>query len=193
MNAVFAAILGLASILASASASHAQLKTVSGGEWRNERYGYELNMPPGTTLCMGPEESSAFDPVTMPLQAVVPCDDLNQLFVIQNRVVVDAYYDTDQHETVGQYASELCESLARIRLVASATIRRAGGLLGGMETMICELRLLDGYFVKVAVARKSGRDGAPINFAVSVEAPIDEEAAAEALWWNAVGSFHLIR
>jgi hypothetical protein len=193
MNAVSPAILGLASVLASADATHAQLRTVPGAEWRNERYGYELNMPPGTTLCMGPEESSTFDPLMIPVQAITLCDDLSQLFMIQNRVVVDAHYDTDQYENLGQYASALCESLARIRLVASATIRRAGGLLGGLETMICELQLLDGYFVKVAVARKGGRDAAPINFSVAVEAPIDQEAEAEALWRNAVGSFHLIR
>lgn len=193
MNTGSVAILGLASILASASASHAQLRAVPGAEWRNERYGYELSMPAGTTLCMGPEDSSAFDPLMIPVQAITPCGDLSQLFMIQNRVVVDAYYDTDQYENLGQYASALCESLARIRLVASATIRRAGGLLGGLETMICELQLLDGYFVKVAVARKAGRDAAPINFSVSVEAPIDEKPEAEALWWNAVGSFQLIR
>jgi hypothetical protein len=193
MNAGPSAILGLASILASAGASHAQLRTVPGAEWRNESYGYELRMPPGTTLCMGPEESSASDALTIPVQAMTPCDDLGQLFMFQNRVIVDAYYDTDQYENLGQYASELCESLARVRLVSSATIRPAGSLLGGLETMICELQFLDGYFLKVAVARKGRPDAAPINFSVTVEAPIDHKAEAEALWLNAVGSFHLIR
>ena len=187
-------VLAMAAFAASTGICRAQLRAFPEPEWRNDQYGYALHTPPGTILCIGPEGSPASHPVTMPIEPGVPCEDMGTLFEGQDRVVVEARYDTaEQYENVGQLVSEICEARAQTSLVTAATIAHAGKRLGGLETMICALDLGDGTFLKIAVARKEGPRTPPVDFLVTLQASVDRKAAAEAVWSDAIGSFHLIR
>jgi len=171
------AVGGVLVLATNFSDTNAQLRQYPNHAYKNGQYGYEINVPPGFKICIGSEDSPGSHPVEIPIDMTVSCSEIVTGIDGTDRVVIEAYFDAGElYRNIHERSSELCKNDDQR---VSAELSDFGKSLGGLETLLCTMRYVNGTYAQFVIARKDYEGRAvPIDYTISVMYhDIDKERA----------------
>lgn len=166
----------------------AQRRPYRGNVYENAQYGYELRVPPGYVICVGPRDAPASYGIEIPLHKTTKCDGTSLVAVSARFDAAESYGDLDQR------AADECRGRGDPDPDPRFVIQRAGNLLGGLETVVCtRVDVSFGEYTKKVMARSKAAETPPIDYTIAVYADLKDRSEADSLLSQTVSGFAIKR